>query len=286
MAVGERIRLRQVGGAPRLHLAERDCGRPVIRGAGRYAQRMGTLVLLRHGESVWNAEGLFTGWVDVGLSEKGSAEADQAGTMLADSGLRPDIVYTSVLTRAIETANVTLGTAKLAWLPVCRSWRLNERHYGALQGKNKAQTRAEYGDEQFMAWRRSYDVPPPPLADDEPLSPAGDARYALLPDDVLPRTECLRDVVRRLLPYWHDVIVPDLALGRTVLVVAHGNSLRALVKHLDGIGDAEIAELNIPTGIPLEYQLDDRFRPVVPGGSYLDPEAAVVAAEAVRSQGR
>jgi len=247
---------------------------------------MGTLVLLRHGESVWNAEGLFTGWVDVGLSGQGLAEAEQAGQLLTESGLIPDVVHTSVLTRAIETANATLGVAELAWLPVRRSWRLNERHYGALQGKNKAQTRGEYGDEQFMAWRRSYDVPPPPIADDDPLSQAGDPRYALLPADLLPRTECLKDVVRRMLPYWHDAIVPDLAAGRIVLVVAHGNSMRALVKHLDGIGDAEIAGLNIPTGIPLEYQLDEGFRPVVAGGRYLDPVAAVAAAEAVRNQGR
>ena len=247
---------------------------------------MTTLVLLRHGESAWNAEGRFTGWVDVGLSERGYAEAEHAGTLIDGSGLRPDIVHTSVLTRAIQTANATLGTADLAWLPVRRSWRLNERHYGALQGKNKAQTRAEYGDEQFMAWRRSYDIPPPPLPDDDPLSQAGDPRYALLPDDLLPRSECLRDVLARLLPYWHDVIVPDLADGKVVLVVAHGNSLRAMVKHLDGISDAEIAELNIPTGIPLVYDLDAGYRPVAPGGRYLDPEAAVVAAEAVRSQGR
>ena len=247
---------------------------------------MATLVLLRHGESVWNAEGRFTGWVDVGLSERGAAEADQAGKLLADSGLRPDIVHTSVLTRAIQTANATLGTADLAWLPVRRSWRLNERHYGALQGKNKAQTRAEFGDEQFMAWRRSYDIPPPPIADDDPLSQAADPRYALLTGELLPRSECLRDVVWRMLPYWHDAIVPDLAVGRTVLVVAHGNSLRALVKHLDGIGDAEIAELNIPTGIPLVYELDERYRPVTKGGQYLDPQAAAVAAEAVRNQGR
>jgi 2,3-bisphosphoglycerate-dependent phosphoglycerate mutase len=247
---------------------------------------MGTLVLLRHGESAWNAEGLFTGWVDVGLSERGFAEAERAGKLLADSGLVLDVVHTSVLVRAIDTANVTLSAAKLAWLPVRRSWRLNERHYGALQGKNKAQTRAEYGDEQFMAWRRSYDVPPPPLADDDPLSPASDRRYKLLPGDVLPRAECLKDVVGRLLPYWQDAIVPDLAVGRTVLVVAHGNSLRALVKHLDGISDADIAALNIPTGIPLEYRLDDAFRPVVPGGRYLDPRAAKASAEAVRNQGR
>ncbi len=247
---------------------------------------MATLVLLRHGESVWNAEGLFTGWVDVGLSKQGVAEAERAGELLAASGLRPRIVHTSVLTRAIQTANATLETADLAWLPVRRSWRLNERHYGALQGKNKARTRAEYGDEQFMAWRRSYDVPPPPIADGDPLSQSADPRYALLTGDLLPRTECLRDVVWRMLPYWHDAIVPDLASGQTVLVVAHGNSLRALVKHLDGIGDAEIAGLNIPTGIPLVYELDDSYRPVPAGGCYLDPEAASVAAQAVANQGR
>jgi 2,3-bisphosphoglycerate-dependent phosphoglycerate mutase len=247
---------------------------------------MRTLVLLRHGESVWNAEGLFTGWVDVGLSAKGMAEASHAGALIADSGLLPDIVHTSVLTRAIQTANSALEAANLAWLPVRRSWRLNERHYGALQGKDKARTRQEYGDEQFMLWRRSYDVPPPPLADDDPLSQAGDPRYALLPGELRPRTECLKDVGHRLLPYWHDAIIPDIAAGKTVLVVAHGNSLRALVKHLDGIGDAEISELNIPTGIPLAYELDDDFAPVVRSGRYLDPEAAAEAAEAVRSQGR
>jgi len=247
---------------------------------------MAALVLLRHGESVWNAEGLFTGWVDVGLSKQGLAEAEHAGELLAASGLRPRVVHTSVLTRAIQTANATLDTADLAWLPVRRSWRLNERHYGALQGKNKAQTRSEYGDEQFMAWRRSYDVPPPPIADDDPLSQASDPRYALLTDDLLPRTECLRDVVWRMLPYWHDSIVPDLASGQTVLVVAHGNSMRALVKHLDEIGDDEIAGLNIPTGIPLVYELDGDFRPKTRGGTYLDPEAARTAAEAVANQGR
>jgi 2,3-bisphosphoglycerate-dependent phosphoglycerate mutase len=247
---------------------------------------MGTLVLLRHGESEWNSKGLFTGWVDVGLAEKGRQEAVLAGQLLLDAGLRPDVVYTSVLTRAITTANVALETAGLSWLPVHRSWRLNERHYGALQGKDKAQTRAEFGDEQFMTWRRSYDVPPPPLPDDDPLSQAADPRYALLPPELRPRTECLRDVVARMLPYWHDAIVPGLAAGLTVLVVAHGNSLRALVKHLDGISDAAIAELNIPTGIPLCYELDDSYVPVVPGGRYLDPEAAKAAAEAVKNQGR
>lgn len=246
---------------------------------------MPTLVLLRHGESVWNAEGLFTGWVDVGLSEQGIAEARRAGELLAESNLRPDVVHTSVLARAIQTANVTLDVAGLSWLPVRRSWRLNERHYGALQGKNKARTRAEFGDEQFMRWRRSYDVPPPPLSDDDPLSSSGDPRYALLSGDLLPRTECLRDVVLRLLPYWHDAIVPDLAYRRTVLVVAHGNSLRALVKHLDGISDADIVGLNVPTGIPLCYELDHRFRPIPAGGRYLDPMAAEAAIEAVRTQG-
>jgi 2,3-bisphosphoglycerate-dependent phosphoglycerate mutase len=222
--------------------------------------------------------------VDARLSERGKAEAARAGRQLVDADLRPDIVHTSVLSRAIETANITLDAAELAWLPVHRSWRLNERHYGALQGKDKARTRAEFGDEQFVLWRRSYNVPPPPLADDDPLSQAGDPRYALLPDELLPRTECLRDVVERMLPYWHDAIIPDLAAGRIVLVVAHGNSLRALVKHLDHISEADIAELNIPTGMPLLYDLDDRFRPVG-SGRYLDPEAAAAAAEAVRAQG-
>jgi 2,3-bisphosphoglycerate-dependent phosphoglycerate mutase len=248
---------------------------------------MKTLVLLRHGESEWNAKGLFTGWVDVGLSETGKQEAVRGGRLLAASGLRPEVMHTSVLTRAIQTANLALEEAALLWLPVRRSWRLNERHYGALQGKDKAATRREFGDEQFVLWRRSYDVPPPPIADDDPLSQAGDSRYAGLPPELRPRTECLKDVVARMLPYWYDAVVPDLAgPGRTVLVVAHGNSLRALVKHLDGISDAAIAELNIPTGIPLVYELDDAFRPAVPGGRYLDPEAAAEAAEAVKNQGR
>ena len=246
---------------------------------------MKTLVLLRHGESEWNSKGLFTGWVDVGLSEVGMQEAVNGGRLLAQSGLRPDTVHTSVLTRAIQTANITQEEAGLLWLPVKRSWRLNERHYGALQGKDKAATRREFGDEQFMLWRRSYDVPPPPIADDDPLSQADDPRYAGLPPELRPRTECLKDVVARMLPYWYDAVVPDLGNG-TVLIVAHGNSLRALVKHLDGISDAAIAGLNIPTGIPLVYELDDAFRPAVPGGRYLDPEAAAEAAEAVKNQGR
>ena len=247
---------------------------------------MKTLVLLRHGESEWNAKGLFTGWVDVGLSEVGAQEARNGGQLLSQSGIRLDTLHTSVLTRAIQTANLALEEAGLLWLPTRRSWRLNERHYGALQGKDKAATRREFGDEQFMLWRRSYDVPPPPIADDDPLSQSDDPRYASLPPEARPKTECLKDVVARMLPYWYDAVVPDLNTGQNVLVVAHGNSLRALVKHLDGISDAAIAELNIPTGIPLVYELDDAFRPEVPGGRYLDPEAAAEAAEAVKNQGR
>jgi 2,3-bisphosphoglycerate-dependent phosphoglycerate mutase len=247
---------------------------------------MRTLVLLRHGESEWNSKGLFTGWVDVALSATGAQEAANGGKLLAQSGLRPHVVHTSVLTRAIQTANIALEEAGLLWLPVKRSWRLNERHYGALQGKDKARTRQEFGDEQFMLWRRSYDVPPPPIADDDEFSQAGDARYAGLPAEARPRTECLKDVMVRMLPYWYDAVVPDLGPDRTVLVTAHGNSLRALVKHLDGISDDDIAALNIPTGIPLVYQLDDEFKPVTTGGRYLDPEAAAEAVEAVRNQGR
>jgi 2,3-bisphosphoglycerate-dependent phosphoglycerate mutase len=247
---------------------------------------MATLVLLRHGESVWNAEGLFTGWVDVDLSEKGEEEALNGGDLLNDADLELDVVHTSVLKRAIRTADIALDAADRLWLPVRRSWRLNERHYGALQGKNKAQTREEFGEEQFMTWRRSYDVPPPPIADDDPLSQVGDARYATLPSELIPRTECLADVVDRLLPYWYDAIVPDLAAGRTVLLAAHGNSLRALVKHLDGVSDEDIAGLNIPTGIPLVYELDDDFEPLKKGGEYLDPEAAKASIEAVKNQGK
>ncbi|MQA86119.1 MAG: phosphoglyceromutase [Streptosporangiales bacterium] len=247
---------------------------------------MATLVLLRHGESVWNAEGLFTGWVDVDLSENGEEEAVTGGELIADADIHPGVVHTSVLKRAIRTADISLDVADLLWIPVRRSWRLNERHYGALQGKNKAQTREEFGDEQFMLWRRSYSVPPPPIPDDSDLSQVHDPRYAELPSELVPRTECLRDVVQRMLPYWYDAIVPDLRAGHTVLVAAHGNSLRALVKHLDGIGDDDIAQLNIPTGIPLVYELDEDMRPLKPGGEYLDPDAAAEAIEAVRNQGR
>ena len=247
---------------------------------------MRTLVLLRHGESEWNSKGLFTGWVDVGLSATGAQEAANGGRLLARSGLKPTVVHTSVLTRAIQTANIAQEEAGLLWLPVTRSWRLNERHYGALQGKDKARTRQEFGDEQFMLWRRSYDVPPPPIADDDQYSQSADVRYAGLPPEARPRTECLKDVMARMLPYWYDAIVPGLGRDGTVLVVAHGNSLRALVKHLDGISDADIAALNLPTGIPLVYQLDDAFQPVTKGGSYLDPDAAAASAEAVKNQGR
>lgn len=245
-----------------------------------------TLVLLRHGESEWNAKNLFTGWVDVDLSAKGEAEAANGGRLLAERGVRPDVVHTSLLRRAIRTANIALDAAGLLWLPVQRTWRLNERHYGALQGKDKKATLEAYGEEQFMLWRRSYDVPPPPIADDNEFSQAADPRYATLPPELKPRTECLKDVVGRMLPYWYDEIVPELAAGRTVLVAAHGNSLRALVKHLDEISDDAIASLNIPTGIPLVYKLDADMRPTVTGGEYLDPAAAAEAAAAVANQGR
>jgi len=248
---------------------------------------LGTLVLLRHGESEWNAKNLFTGWVDVDLTARGEAEVRRGGELLREHGLLPDVVHTSVLRRAIRTAELALDACDRHWIPVSRSWRLNERHYGALQGKNKKEIREQFGDEQFMTWRRSYDTPPPPIEDGSEWSQAGDPRYASLPPELLPRTECLADVVRRALPYWYDAIVPDLYLGRTVLVSAHGNSLRALVKHLDQISDADIVGLNIPTGIPLRYDLDpDTLRPLRPGGEYLDPEAAAESIAAVASQGR
>jgi len=247
---------------------------------------IGTLVLLRHGESEWNAKNLFTGWVDVDLTAKGEAEAKRGGALLVEHGLLPDVVHTSVQRRAIRTAELSLHAADRHWIPVKRSWRLNERHYGALQGKNKAETLAEYGEEQFMLWRRSYDTPPPPIAPGDEYSQAGDPRYAELPPELAPLTECLKDVGVRMLPYWYDAVVPDLLAGKTVLVAAHGNSLRALVKHLDGISDADIAGLNIPTGIPLRYDLDAELKPVAKGGTYLDPEAAKKAAAAVAAQGR
>ncbi len=244
------------------------------------------LVLLRHGQSEWNAKNLFTGWVDVGLSELGRDEAARGAELLARREVLPDVVHTSVLRRAIATAELCLDGIDRHWLAVRRSWRLNERHYGALQGKDKKATLDEYGEEQFMRWRRSYDEPPPPIADGDEWSQAGDPRYAELPDELLPRTECLADVLHRMLPYWYDAIVPDLLLGRTVLVSAHGNSLRALVEHLDDLDEQTVVGLNIPTGIPLLYDLDSSLRPSTPGGEYLDPEAAAEAIEAVRNQGR
>jgi len=244
-----------------------------------------TLILLRHGNSDWNQKNLFTGWVDVRLSDQGVAEAKRAGELLAASGLKPEILYTSVLTRAIQTANLALEVADRLWIPVKRTWRLNERHYGALQGKDKAQTLAEFGEEKFMTWRRSFDVPPPALDDDAEYSQAHDERYADLDDAELPRTESLKLVIDRMLPYWESDITKDLAAGKTVLVTAHGNSLRALIKHLDGVSDEAIAELNVPTGIPLVYELDENFVPTGPG-VYLDPEAAAAGAAAVAAQGK
>ncbi len=247
---------------------------------------MSTLILLRHGESEWNAKNLFTGWVDVALNEQGLDEAARGAELLKDAEIEPDVSHTSLLRRAIRTEQIVLDGIDRHWIPVQRSWRLNERHYGALQGKDKKATLEEFGEEQFMQWRRSYDTPPPPLADDSEFSQAADSRYADLPDELLPRTECLADVLHRMLPYWYDAIVPDLRAGKTVLVTAHGNSLRALVKHLDDIGEDEIVGLNIPTGIPLVYELDDDLKPTVTGGKYLDPAAAQEAIAAVANQGR
>ena len=244
-----------------------------------------TLVLLRHGESEWNARNLFTGWVDVDLTDQGRAEAVHGGEMLTREGLLPDVVHTSVLRRAISTANLALDTADRHWIPVRRDWRLNERHYGALQGKDKKETLAQFGEEQFMLWRRSYDTPPPPIARGDEFSQEGDPRYAGLGGE-MPATECLKDVVTRLVPYWDNDIRTDLDAGRMVLVVAHGNSLRALVKHLDSISDDDIVALNIPTGMPLVYELDDALTPLTRGGRYLDPQAAAAAAAAVANQGR
>jgi len=245
---------------------------------------MFNLILLRHGESEWNAKNLFTGWVDVRLSTKGEAEAIRGGELLKEHNLLPDVVHTSLLRRAIQTANLALDKCDRHWIPVMRTWRLNERHYGALQGKDKAQTLAQYGEEQFKLWRRSFDVPPPAIDDADPYSQSQDPRYADLGNE-MPKSECLKDVVTRMLPYWQGSIVPDLQGGATVLVAAHGNSLRALVKHLDGISDSEIAELNIPTGIPLHYVLDENLNPKSPG-VYLDPNAAAAAITAVANQGK
>ncbi|HNV11436.1 MAG TPA: phosphoglyceromutase [Propionibacteriaceae bacterium] len=243
------------------------------------------LILLRHGESEWNAKNLFTGWVDVDINEKGIAEAKRGAELLSAEGLLPDILHTSLMRRAIHTAYLTLDGCDRHWIPVKRSWRLNERHYGGLQGLNKSETLAKYGEEQFMLWRRSYDTPPPVLDKDSEFSQWNDPQYADIPEDQRPQTECLKDVVARMLPYWYSDIIPDLEAGRTVLVTAHGNSLRALVKHLDGISDEDIAGLNIPTGIPLYYELNDDMMPAS-AGRYLDPEAAKASIEAVKNQGK
>ena len=243
------------------------------------------LILLRHGESEWNEKNLFTGWVDVRLTQKGEEEAARAGELFKEHNLLPELLHTSLLRRAISTSQIALDKADRHWIPVRRSWKLNERHYGALQGKDKKATLAQYGDEQFQLWRRSFDVPPPPIEDGDKFSQVKDPRYQELGNQI-PKTECLKDVVQRLIPYWEQEIIPDLKSGKVTLVTAHGNSLRALVKHLDGISDQDIAALNIPTGIPLLYELDDNFKPITNGGKYLDPAAAKSAIEAVANQGR
>ncbi len=246
---------------------------------------MATLVLLRHGESTWNAKGLFTGWVDVDLTELGNEQARLGGLQLAAAGLLPTVVHTSLMTRAIRTANLALEACDRSWVPVRRHWRLNERHYGALQGKDKKATRGEYGEEKFQLWRRSYDVPPPRIELGSEWDVTHDPRYAHLTTDLVPRAECLKDVVHRMLPYWYDAIVPDLQAGDVVLVAAHGNSLRALVMHLDRLSEQQVVSLNIPTGQSLRYDLDDDMHPTNPGGTYLDEAAARLAAEAVAQQG-
>ena len=245
---------------------------------------MSTLVLLRHGESEWNRQNRFTGWTDVDLTEKGRAEAQYAGRLMKDAGYTFDLTYTSVLTRAIRTSWIALDEMQLLWIPVVRDWRLNERHYGALQGLDKAETAAKHGDAQVKIWRRSYDHPPPALGVDDPRHPSHDPRYASLAPSQLPATESLKDTVARFLPFWHDTIAPAIRANRRVLITAHGNSLRALVKYLDQISDQDIVELNIPTGIPLVYELDQHLRPT--GSRYLgDPDAARRAADAVAKQG-
>ena len=244
---------------------------------------MHKLVLLRHGESTWNKENRFTGWTDVDLTDKGRVEAAEAGRLLKAEGLGVDLAFTSLLKRAIRTCWMTLDELDLLWIPVYRDWRLNERHYGALQGLNKAETTAKHGAEQTNIWRRSYDIPPPPLAADDPRHPSHDPRYAGVPAHQLPLTESLKDTVARFLPYWHDTIAPAIRRGDRVLIAAHGNSLRALVKYLDNISDTEIVGLNVPTGIPLVYDLDADLKPL--GHRYLgDPDAARKAAEAVAKQ--
>jgi 2,3-bisphosphoglycerate-dependent phosphoglycerate mutase len=245
---------------------------------------MYTLVLLRHGESLWNQENRFTGWYDVDLAPKGEEEARNGGKLMATQGVLPDVVHTSLLKRAIRTSQLALENCDRVWIPVRRSWRLNERHYGDLQGRDKAQTLEAFGEEQFTIWRRSFDVPPPPVARDSEHHPANDPRYSDLPPETLPATEALSDVLHRMLPYWEDAVVPDLRAGKTVLVTAHGNSLRALVMHLDSLNRDQVLALNIPTGIPLRYELDASLKPI--SSSYLDPDAARIAAEKVANQGK
>lgn len=249
-----------------------------------------TLVLIRHGQSVWNLQNLFTGWYDADLTEQGEAEARAGGMLLADEGVLPDVVHTSLQTRAIRTAELALAACDRSWIPVRRHWRLNERHYGDLTGRDKAATAEKYGEDQVHIWRRSYDTPPPPIAEDNAHDPNDDPRYADVPPELRPASECLKDVVERMLPYWFDAIIPDLAAGRVTLVAAHGNSLRALVKHLDGISDDDIAGLNIPTGQPLVYELDDAFRPAADlpiADRYLaDADQIAAAAKAVADQAK
>jgi 2,3-bisphosphoglycerate-dependent phosphoglycerate mutase len=242
---------------------------------GRHTARMTKLVLLRHGESVWNRDNRFTGWTDVGLTERGEQEAREAGRLMKDAGIAFDVAYTSVLKRAIKTLWLALEEMDLMWIPVRNSWRLNERHYGALQGLNKAEMAAKFGEAQVKLWRRSYDVPPPALAPDDPRNPAADPRYSDIPPDAMPRTECLKDTVARFLPLWNEAIAPAVRNGARVIIAAHGNSLRALVKHLDHVSDADIVSLNIPTGIPLVYELDEALRPL--RHYYLGDQAAAEA---------
>jgi 2,3-bisphosphoglycerate-dependent phosphoglycerate mutase len=244
---------------------------------------MSTLVIVRHGQSSWNEKNLFTGWVDVDLAPSGEAEARNAGALLKKENLYFDAAHTSVLTRAVRTANLALEVSGQVWLPVNRTWRLNERHYGALQAKDKKQTAEQFGAEQVKLWRRSYDVPPPPVEPGHEFHPSQDRRYARLAPDALPSSECLKDVVARVLPYWHDAIVPQLRAGLSVLVVAHGNSLRALVKHLEHISDQDIVELNIPTGMPRLYRFTDKLT-FAEAPRYLDDAAAQAAAQAVAKQ--
>jgi 2,3-bisphosphoglycerate-dependent phosphoglycerate mutase len=247
------------------------------------AERPATLILLRHGESTWNLENLFTGWTDVPLSERGVMEAREAGRLMKGAGLRPSVVHESLLLRAIQTSQLALAEMELSWIPVRRTWRLNERHYGALQGLNKQQTADKYGEDKVKVWRRSYDVRPPALEPSDARHPSHDARYAALPPEILPSSECLKDVVERMLPYWYDAIVPDLLMHPCILVSAHGNSLRALVKHLDGLSEDEVVELNIPTGVPRVYELDSHLRPK--SWKYLgDPEDVARRAAAVKAQ--